>query len=454
MKQKKLISAVMSLVALLAFAQERQEYTGEMSINKTVYPEEIISNPKRVTPAEFIIFPWGDMPANPAGGSWGDFANMDSMMMCDLYKCGFNTSGFIEPQLLRHARANHLMGILKYGVKPDDHTTPEAANDSIKKLFASITDAQDRRAVFAVNLCDEPNVSLFPQLKIWSEAVKKQSEEVMGQPVLPYINLFPDYATSQQLGAQHYEAYLDLYTKTCQPPFISYDNYSLFNDGQLDEDRFYGNLESVRNKSLHDSIPFWNVILSNAHFNYAEPSVATLAVQVYSTLAYGGKGIGYFTYYTPQIGNYRLAPVDRFGFRTDTWEMMRYINLQIHALVPELNRLTNVNVFHTGQLPRNCQDITSRKHIARINIKDSLLISEFEDDEGRPYALIVNKNVQSSVALDFAFRKYYQDREDTIMVISQFEQGKQVYFSKGNNWVPPGCGVLVTIKKLLWGDIQ
>ena len=42
----------------------------------------------------------------------------------------------------------------------------------------------------------------------------------------------------------------------------------------------------------------WNCILANAHFNYMEPSDATFNLQMYSTLAYGGRGIQYFTYFT------------------------------------------------------------------------------------------------------------------------------------------------------------
>ncbi|MDR1455287.1 MAG: hypothetical protein LBJ01_06525 [Tannerella sp.] len=60
------------------------------------------------------------------------------------------------------------------------------------------------------------------------------------------------------------------------------------------------------------------------HYHYAEPSPATLA--------YSGKGIGYYTHCAREAGNYRLAPVDQFGYRTKTWEMMRNLNLQIHAL--------------------------------------------------------------------------------------------------------------------------
>jgi hypothetical protein len=375
------------------------------------------------------------MPEYPANGVWGelrgDITDIHSMMK-DLYDCGFNTSGFIGAQNLKHVRNNHLSGILNAGINPAQITTQEKANETIQTLLASITDPEDRKAVYAIYLRDEPNASLFPQLNIWSEAVKKHG-------ILPYINLFPDYASPQQLGAKDYEEHLEQYVKICKPPYISYDNYSLFEGGRLDEDRFFGNMESVRNKSLQAGIPFWNVVLSNTHFAYAEPSDATLAIQVYSTLAYGGKGIGYFTFYAPQVGNYRLAPIDRFGYRTKTWEMMRNINLQIHTLVPVYGKLKSINVFHTGHVPRNSQGIESAKIIETIS-GNSLLVGEFVDTGGKPYAMVVNKNMQSSIAFGIQFKE-----KGRVMLVSQFNHGK-VNFEGEQTWLAPGCGVLLTVE--------
>jgi len=402
--------------------------------SSTVESSCVQPSTKRVASSDFIIFPWGGMPDYPANG-WGelrgDIADINTMMK-DLYDCGFNTSGFTSVQNLKHARNNHLMGILSFDMQPTRETTQDEADITIKKLMESITDPEDRKAVYAVYLRDEPDASLFPQLNVWSEAVRKQN-------VLPYINLFPDYASPQQLGTKDYEDHLDQYVNICKPPYISYDNYSLFEGGRLDEDRFFGNMESIRNKSLQAGIPFWNVILSNAHFAYAEPSEATLAIQVYSTLAYGGKGIGYFTYYTPQVGNYRLGPIDRFGYRTKTWEMMRNINLQIHSLVPVYGKLKSVNVFHIGTIPRNGQGIDSAKLIESVKGK-SLLVGEFVDNSGKPYAMVVNKSVQSSVAFDVTFKT-----SGNIMIVSQFNQG-QVPFSGEQKWLAPGCGVLLTVE--------
>jgi hypothetical protein len=192
-------------------------------------------------------------------------------------------------------------------------------------------------------------------------------------------------------------------------------------------------------KSLQAGIPFWNVILANTHFNYAEPSDATLAIQVYSTLAYGGKGIGYFTYYAPQVGNYRLSPIDRLGFRTKTWEMMRNINLQIHSLVPVYGKLKSINVFHTGTVPRDGKGIESAQLIESVKT-NSLLVGELVDPDGKPYAMVVNKNMHSSVAVDIQFKA-----QGRIMLVSQFNRGV-VPFSGEQVWLAPGCGVLLTVQ--------
>jgi len=408
------ILTVFSLMVSVAFAQKQAD-----------------STPKRVAPSEFIIFPWGGMPGDPATGQWGDIADMDAMMK-DLYECGFNTSGFTSIQNLKHARNNNLAGILSSTFNPARETTQEAADETIQKLLESITDPEDRKAVYAIYIRDEPEASLFPRLNVWSDAIRKQG-------VLPYINLFPDYAEAWQLGSKDYQEHLDQYVEICKPPYISYDNYSLFEGGVLDEDRFFGNMELIRNKSLEAGIPFWNVVLSNAHFAYAEPSDATFGIQVYSTLAYGGKGIGYFTYYAPQVGNYRLAPIDRFGYRTKTWGMMRNINLQIHSLVPVYSTLKSVNVFHTGRIPRGGQGIESAQLVEAVG-GGSLLVGEFVDPDGKPYAMVVNKDMKSSIAFSIQFKK-----QGRVMLVSQFNRGL-VPFTGEQVWLSPGCGVLLTVE--------
>ena len=222
-------------------------------------------------------------------------------MMKDLYDCGFNTSGLPEYKTSSTSETIDWQVLLQ----PVSIQRRRSRRKKRTKRSVHLWHLSDpKTGRLSMQLCPCDPTLLFPKLKVWSEAIKKIG-------VLPYINLSECavWNNSGRMITWNISTSMSIFAI----PYISYDNYSLFEGGRLDEDRFYRNLELIRLRSLQADIPFWNVILSNAHFNYAEPSDATLAIQVYSTLAYGGKGIGYFTYYTPQVGNYRLAPIDRFA---------------------------------------------------------------------------------------------------------------------------------------------
>ncbi|MDR3197133.1 MAG: hypothetical protein LBU34_04620 [Planctomycetaceae bacterium] len=390
--------------------------------------------PKRVPATDFIIFPWGWMPSGEVeSGVWGDLADADAMMK-DIFDCGFNATGFIPARHIKYAIAHNLAPILfdsRIAAHPD--VTPENADETVQAALNEIPTPEEQKAVYSFYIRDEPNSSVFPLLNLWANAVKKQG-------ILPYINLFPDYANSQQLGSNSYEEHIDSFVQTCQPSYLSYDNYSLVNDTELIEDRFYNNLETIRKKSLQYNIPFWNVILANAHFDYAEPSAVTFNIQVYSTLAYGGKGIGYFTYYTPDVGNYRLAPIDQFGYRTKTWNALRHINLQIHSLAPVYCQLKSVNVFHIQNVPKNGRGKDSTVHLKSIN-DGQFLVGEFVDSKDNPYVLVVNKNLKSSAGLGVAFKK-----EGRTMMISPYNNKGKIPFDGEQRWLAPGAGVLLTVE--------
>ena len=69
-----------------------------------------------------------------------------------------------------------------------------------------------------------------------------------------------------------------------------------------------------------------------------------------------------------------------------------------------------------------------------------MLVGEFVDTTGKPYAMVVNKSTQSSVKFDIQFKENAR-----IMSISQFNHGR-VRFEGGQKWLAPGWGVLLTVE--------
>ncbi len=273
-------------------------------------------SPPRVAPEDFAILPWSGVPG-------------DADTLREIRQCGFNLAGFVAPEDLDAVADAGLKAIVSFGPTHVGDSKIDRDEAAIAKDVDPLAERTAKHpATFGYNLRDEPNVRMFPALGRYVAAFRKAAPNARS-----YINLFPNYASPQQLGTDTYEQYLEKFVTTVKPPFVSYDHYALMDDGTL-RGGYFQNLEAVRKVALAHNLPFWNIVLSNSHFRYAEPTSAGLRFQAYTTLAYGARGISYFTYIAPNSGNYRLAPIDQFGHKTPTWEMLRNVNLQIHAPRP------------------------------------------------------------------------------------------------------------------------
>jgi len=177
-------------------------------------------------------------------------------------------------------------------------------------------------------------------------------------------------------------------------------------------------------------------VLANAHFNYAEPSAAGLRFQLYTTLAHGARGISYFTYITPNVGNYRLAPLDQFLHRTPTWDLLRNVNLQIHRLGPTYLKLSSRHVYHLGEVPEGCADSTTRQ-LPLVVEGSNLLVGEFDGADGRTAVMVVNKSLHASTPFGVTGADAARLR-----LISPYTGGEEA-FAGEQVWLAPGQGSLI-----------
>jgi hypothetical protein len=388
-------------------------------------------HPKPIAPKEFAVMAWGDSPS-------------DAYQLRGMKEAGLNISGFCRAEDLDRVKAAGLTCFVndpKLSAYAPDQLPPTAT------IRRDITDLRKRigenPAALGFFLRDEPPASLMPGLGKLAGLLREEMPDKW-----PYVNLFPYRVSPAVLGTSDYDSYVRMLVKTIGQPFLSYDNYSLVNGEMLDF--FYTNLEIIRRLSLETKTPFWNCILANAHFNYMEPSDATLNLQVYTTMAYGGRGIQYFTYFAPHIGNYRLAAVDQFGNRTATWEMLRRTNNQIHALAPVLVRLRSTGVYHYPDVPEQAQALAAGKLVESVEmtqryirppVAGRFLIGEFEDERNRPYFMLVNKDLKNS----FQFRVHLRQTGRKLIRISPYS-GQEEPFGREMDWLAPGSGILFRVE--------
>ena len=370
-------------------------------------------------PSDFAIIPWDDVPD-------------DVDVLKDIRECGFNLAGFAHAEDLDTVSKAGLQCLVYSSVDDAEAQLDQAEID--RRVEAIVKRVGNHKAVFGYSLRDEPAGDVFPGLARWVAAYKKAAPNA-----LAYINLLPNYAPTEWYYAPTYDDYIELFVKTVQPQFLSYDFYALMDDGTV-RDGYYRNLESMRKASLKHNLPFWNTVLSCAHFHYAEPTPAGFRFQAYTTMAYGGRGISYFTYFGRHRGNYRLSPIDQFGHKTPTWDMLRNVNLQIHRLGPVYITLKSINVFHDPEVPSGCSGIATSKLLKSAD-GDNLLIGEFEGPGGQPFVMVVNKDLHKSTSFGLKFKEAGQ-----IHRVSAYT-GNTDPWGGEDCWLAAGQGMLLCLKK-------
>lgn len=272
----------------------------------------------------------------------------------------------------------------------DGRTSWESALDDgfSEQIKALVADYGSHPATYGYYILDEPSAQLFPALAKVSQELQRQDPRH-----LPYINLLPTYASPEQLGTPSYAEHLDRFLSTVKPAVLSYDHYALMKDGS-DRADYFENLGLIREYGLRYGVPPWNIILSLPHLAYRDPSAGEMRWQVYTSLAYGIKGLMWFTYWTmpeweKEFGG--TAIVNPKGEPARLYPIVKQLNGEVRVLGKTLLGLTSTGVFHTGSIPRGCERLGVDAPV-QLPEDQPLLIGFFVDAQGQQYALVVNRD--------------------------------------------------------------
>jgi len=162
-------------------------------------------------------------------------------------------------------------------------------------LNAAVAQYRDQPALGGYFVADEPRASQFSDVAAVVAAV-----HAADPGHLAYVNLLPDYVPAEALGTPTYTDYLQQFIAAVHPEWLSYDYYPF--GKEKDRSTFFDNLAAVRSAALEHRLPFMLIVLAMPHGPYRDVTEAELAWQVHHALAYGARGISYFTYWTPTKG--------------------------------------------------------------------------------------------------------------------------------------------------------
>lgn len=286
---------------------------------------------------------------------------------------------------------------------------PEVLDDPDKRaqLDAMIEKVKNHPALEAYFLTDEPGAGAFPGLGRLVAYLRQRDPQH-----LAYINLFPTYANEAQLGVSADEAerarvgipqnfagagtskktvlayreHLKQFVEIVQPDLISYDHYHFLKD--RDGVQYFLNLAMIREAAQEAGKPFLNIIQANiAEKPWRLPTAAETRFLIYTTLAYGGRGISYFTYWGPESfgGLYRDGKPSPMAGEVAT------LNAELTHLGPALLELDSTAVYHTAPLPWGTEAVPADAPV-QVTGPGEFVLGLFAH-EGKPTAfLVVNRN--------------------------------------------------------------
>jgi len=238
-------------------------------------------------------------------------------------------------------------------------------------LDALIERVKRHPALEAYFLTDEPGAGAFAGLGKLVAYLRARDPAH-----LAYINLFPTYANEQQLGVSadaaararvsyptnfagvgtddqtvlRYREHLKRYIETVKPGLVSYDHYHFLkrsSDGRPnDGNQYFLNIALIRIAAREAGVPFLNIIQAgDLEKAWRFPNAQEMRWLVYTTLAYGGRGISYFTYWGAPGGLY----VD--GKPSPLVKPVAGLNAEMAKLAPAFMELESMGVYHTAPLP-------------------------------------------------------------------------------------------------------
>lgn len=228
-----------------------------------------------------------------------------------------------------------------------------------------------------MHLYDEPGVGQLPMM---AKAVAMANDAY--PDALSYVNLLPGF------GAGYEQAARDL-----DSAVISFDRYPIVADGE--DLGYFANWAQVRAAALKHGRDSWVFIQSVGYANHAIPTKADLLWQISISLAYGCKGIQYFTYWTPDPARGEafttgLITVD--GKRTRLYRYAKDVNAEYLApLGKQMLDLTSTAVQVAGvpSPPAGLEPFAADDLVSKVT-GDPVVVGRFVDTDDRLHTLVAN----------------------------------------------------------------
>ena len=297
------------------------------------------------------------------------------------------------------AEANFTLVVGQSGASAQEHLE-RCKRFGLQTLIGAngpVAELPDGPACWGYLLVDEPGAGAFPDLAKRAEEIRTKRPGRFG-----YVNLYPNYAPLGALGTASYDEHVARFVREVKPEVLSMDHYPLMRPGGDTRQAYCDNLECFRKHALAANIPFWNYFYSMPFNDRLDPTEAQIRWQIFTSVAYGAKGVLYFCYWTPGKGAGGAgefpkggAIITAEGLKTRHYDEARRINAELKHLGPTLMKLTSTGVCRVNT-ETNADALAGSpiRKLARVpgDPVGEFIIGTFRHDDGRRAVMIVNHN--------------------------------------------------------------
>ena len=242
------------------------------------------------------------------------------------------------------------IGMIPWDIRTVSYTANQEISIDTSGLRGIIEDYKNHPALVGYQIMDEPYAHLFPELDTIFQFFRKADPDHE-----PIVNVNPSYGWV----GDDYGEYVRNYIKTVNPGLFSYDHYVFRYDTVITEP-WFDDLALVREETRKAGIPYIVFIFCEGiKPSMKLPNRAEILWQVNTALAYGTRGIGWFTYWTPlhdhgwsvvnpaktlgQESHYN-AMIDKNGNRTEMYDYAKETNQYLKKVGKNLLGWDNPNV--------------------------------------------------------------------------------------------------------------
>ncbi|MBP5738667.1 MAG: beta-galactosidase [Abditibacteriota bacterium] len=336
----------------------------------------------------------------------------------------------------------------KYGLKVlvhDERIYTADKEGPVDRIMVEnvVEEYRDDPIVWGYSIADEP----FPE-KFHDKAAIAAGVRAADPERKTFINMHrwgACYVLPKLFDKGDHTRYIDEMLLAGQLNFLSYDEYSFDAEGKNGMlDAYFRNLEIIRAESLKHNIPFNSIILDTQHWQFRDPTDAEIRWQVYTALAYGSKGITYFTYAVP-TGDASFVwgdgLMDRDGNKTRRYYAAKKINHEIGRMSDVLMNLKSVGVFHTSKIWCPLVNPVPAENFIQIDGGDFLL-GQFTSPDGYKYAMVTNSSFTDKQTARLTFAQSTEVEE----VGAHGGRGLRTSSTTWRKTLNPGDGVLLRLK--------